>query len=63
MRLLDDMREEAAKLTDRATGYRMCGQHELCDDMRRAANGLLAAVNMVEIARAGEREAREAQRA
>lgn len=58
-RLIEEMRAEAARLTDRATGYRLCGEHDLCDDMRRAASGLLVAVNMLEIAYAGEREAKE----
>ena len=42
----------------RATGYLMTGEHDLCDDMRRAASGLMVAVNMLEIAYAGEREAK-----
>lgn len=59
MHLIEEMRAEAAKLTDRATGWRIAGEHDLCDDLRRAADGLLVAVNKLEIARAGEREAKE----
>jgi len=59
MRLIEEMRAEAAKLTDRATGYRLCGEHRLCEDLRRAAEGLYAAISMVEIAYSGEREAKE----
>ena len=60
MRLIEDMRAEARRLTDRATGYAMCGERQLAGDMRQAANGLLVAINMLEIAQAGERQAQEA---
>lgn len=62
MRLIEDMRAEMARLNDRATGYRMCGEHDLCEDMRRAASALLVAVNTLEIAIAGEGEAIERSR-
>lgn len=62
MRLAEDMRAEAARLTDRATGYAMCGERQLAGDMRRAASGLLVAVNMLELAVAAEGEAIERSR-
>ena len=53
------MRLEMRRLNDRATGYRIAGEHDLSDDLRRAAGGLLIAINKLEIAYAGEREAKE----
>ncbi len=58
-KLVEGMREEAKRLTDRAIHRAMCGENEAAEDMRRAANGLLVAVNMLDIVTAGEREARE----
>lgn len=59
MTLTQAMRAEAAKLTDLATDYLMAGKYDLGVNMQRAASGLMAAVNILEIAYAGEREAKE----
>ncbi len=59
MRLIDEMRAELAKIQDRATGYRMCGEHSLSTDLTFAASKLIVAINALEIAYAGEREAKE----
>ena len=59
MTLTQAMRAEAAKLTDRAKDYIKAGEYDLGVNMRRTAFGLMAAVNMLEIAYAGEREAKE----
>lgn len=59
MRLIEEMRAEVRSLTDRATGYRLCGEHQLATDFAFAAQKLVIAINALEIAYAGEREARE----
>ena len=59
MRLIEDMRAECRRLNDRATYYRMCGEHQLSEDLRLAASKLAIAVNALEIAVAGEAEAKE----
>lgn len=58
-KLIEDMRAEARRMTDIAIQYKQAGQDRLCEDHRRAAEGIYAAVNMMNCAYAGEREARE----
>lgn len=58
MNLREQMREMASKLANRASGFRMCGEHELANDHLFAGEKLIAAARALDIVEGGVRAAR-----
>ena len=57
-RLVDEMEREAAKLSKRASGYRMAGEAKLASELRNAAVALHLAISAMSVAAANEKAAK-----